>query len=541
MTHSRGTLRLAAISASFCQAAATIWQKLTRLDQLAVTEQLVALSSKLKARKVAPLAVPLPTIWDARRFTWDPMHTCNTAVCDECCLRSSTLAGQRRSRFWNRVQSNSSKPLRVLSIGNSVSRWNKSFVSRRLVDSIRRVAPEGAPIASLNQTHVIGGISAQHEYFCGRNRNLDKAGRPIASDQIERLHDDADLVLVHFHTSLSMHSGLTISSVGNPAVQFEKTIRSLLQLPSSPLVVMVSHCIVRDIDCMSTRLDSGVRCVYVVEKINGNVLNRSTAAFEPSVRRFERTMAAHYGLTFVDTCAAMRHALKRSKVTCPIARKRASLFATEDELLDWAFADNMHLTHAGLSLQACAVAYATFAAPQAYGEEYALPEPLTYSRGALGGEKPVFCAMAGQAPLALLPGIRRRGWRVRTGGAGSSKKWLFSNATGATLHMRTPKACTSILLELYMHHDLPLGTISVTIDDVLVGTVDLCCPAPGCVGVPVGQGIYQTIRVPSSGQLTSTVHKVVLRNAPRPAGQASPCAKLGKEVSVLAFIGMSGE
>ena len=104
--------------------------------------------------------------------------------------------------------------------------------------------------------------------------------------------------------------------------------------------------------------------------------------------------------------------------------------------------------------------------------------------------------------------------------------------------MVTPKACTSILLEVYMHHDMPLGTISVTIDGVLAGTVDPCCPAPGCPGVPVGQGIYNSTRVPSSGHLKNRVHHVVLTNAPRPDGQESACAKRGAEISLLAFVGM---
>ena len=100
---------------------------------------------------------------------------------------------------------------------------------------------------------------------------------------------------------------------------------------------------------------------------------------------------------------------------------------------------------------------------------------------------------------------------------------------------------TRLLLELYTHHDLPLGGVEVVVDDRIVARrVETCCPAPQCKGVPRGQGVYHAFAVPphSAAPLPLKKHTITINVVPRGEDEPPLCAKEGHNVSIVGLIGL---
>jgi hypothetical protein len=77
----------------------------------------------------------------------------------------------------------------------------------------------------------------------------------------------------------------------------------LLELPKQPVVLYISHCLLADFKLEEGDVDQhGLK----------DKVWRPLGQFETS-REFERKLAAHYGLLYVDTCAAFRSFMEASR------------------------------------------------------------------------------------------------------------------------------------------------------------------------------------------------------------------------------------
>jgi len=166
---------------------------------------------------------------------------------------------------------------------------------------------------------------------------------------------------------------------------------------------------------------------------------------------------------------------------------------------------------------------------------------------------------AGKGPGAVgkLPSWVRRadGWSwARHGGANGSKAFMHTTTPGARMHVRTPRPARAFLLQVYQHHERPLGRLRVEVPGMrelgrhAVGAVaggavagvqllDPCCAHPGCPGKPIGKGGYTMMRVPASGFLPRPTTDLTLTGL-APEGP-SECARLGAELSMAGMVGLA--
>ena len=92
---------------------------------------------------------------------------------------------------------------------------------------------------------------------------------------------------------------------------------------------------------------------------------------------------------------------------------------------------------------------------------------------------------------------------------------------------------------MYRHHELGLGRVLVHAAGMASPTaIETCCMAPGCPGVPRGQGFYYSMRVPRMGYLPAPTSALTVTVASR-KGRRSPCARAGSEISIASVIGVS--
>ncbi|CAE8588830.1 unnamed protein product [Polarella glacialis] len=121
------------------------------------------------------------------------------------------------------------------------------------------------------------------------------------------------------------------------------------------------------------------------------------------------------------------------------------------------------------------------------------------------------------------------GWRMEKGGKGGMKRWWHANEVGAKMSFATPP-CNSVSLEIYKHHEIPMGMIEVRVDGNAT-QIDACCPSP-CVGFP-GQGIYAS-QVVGEGLLL-VPHHVEITLLER--NYSTQCASLGNQFSLVGVFG----
>eukprot|EP00966_Prymnesium_polylepis_P019257 444146-Prymnesium_polylepis.1 len=152
---------------------------------------------------------------------------------------------------------------------------------------------------------------------------------------------------------------------------------------------------------------------------------------------------------------------------------------------------------------------------------------------------PVFCLESQRSNLRIGPSST--GWQERRQNvSGGEKVWLQATEVGSTLYLHTPRAANAYKLEVYMHHQLPLGQLSVTfqgLPSVPATVIDPCCAAPGCPGVPVGRGVYRPFRVPASGSLPSGTHTLVVTVLGRRSSSLTRCVNSGAEASIVGLVG----
>ena len=131
---------------------------------------------------------------------------------------------------------------------------------------------------------------------------------------------------------------------------------------------------------------------------------------------------------------------------------------------------------------------------------------------------------------------------LQHGGRRGDKEWLFAETAGATIAHASPLPVTHFKLSLYTHHELGLGRLRATIlreDSASAAApptvIDPCCPAPGCVGAPKGQGLYREFRVPRENSLPAGQYTLRLEVVAQPAGL---CARGGSQVSLRRVAGL---
>ena len=145
---------------------------------------------------------------------------------------------------------------------------------------------------------------------------------------------------------------------------------------------------------------------------------------------------------------------------------------------------------------------------------------------------------------------RADGWSwVRRGGADGSKAFMHTTTPGARMHVRTPRPARAFLLQVYQHHERPLGRLRVELPGMrepgrhaggaVAGAqlLDSCCEHPGCPGKPIGKGGYTMMRVPASGFLPRPTTDLTLTGL-APEGP-SACARAGAELSIAGMVGLA--
>lgn len=234
----------------------------------------------------------------------------------------------------------------------------------------------------------------------------------------------------------------------------------------------------------------------------------------------------------------------------------AAAFRAVTDLLPRFFGvdDPAHYARAGAELQSCLVSHAVLAAPASSPPRRGLPaanalgpDDWVHMCGTSGEGKhclerdvdvPVFCLTSKDGSLA--PTNASRGWSAQTGGKENSKRWLRATRAGARLRVDVPMAALAFKVEIYRHHELPLGRISVAAAGLdAPQVIDPCCAAPGCPGIPIGQGTYASVRVPPVGYLPRRTSSLEITVLPKPA--PSKCKVGGTQVSLAGVVGLVEE
>ena len=222
------------------------------------------------------------------------------------------------------------------------------------------------------------------------------------------------------------------------------------------------------------------------------------------------------------------------------------------------------------TLQGCLVSHAVLDAPLlrgrwrrgtegggTRGHQLALPPIMLRARdaallcgtgGGKGGhcsdasyaEEPSFCLTAREGNLHL--GNESMGWMaMHKGGAGGSKAFFFTKSPGAQLRLVTAQPAAAFLVEVYRHHERPLGALRFEVPGSGAPPQDVepCCPHPGCKGLPVGRGAYELFRVPAAGFLRQPMRELTISVlAQRSASLPGGCAHVGWEASIAGLIGL---
>eukprot|EP00035_Acanthoeca_spectabilis_P027350 m.466235 g.466235 ORF g.466235 m.466235 type:complete len:536 (-) comp25043_c0_seq1:91-1698(-) len=438
--------------------------------------------------------------------------------CGPCCRERAARTGARVEQF-RRLLLSGAATINISVVGNSVARQNDFATTRDFVQSLEAMAP----LTTFDVRHqaVAGGFEPKHLMQCG-----------AAAAELET----ADVIVVEWSSPAGVHSALD--------TEFERLIRRFISLPRQPLVIYISHCTMADFSTdPDWAADPGRKSVGEPD------------GYWETLRVYERKLAAFYGIPFVDTCAAFTSFL-RSGEPCDDVHPDL-LLNHSTELIPLLLPDYLHQNERLNQLQACLMTAAVIGPP-------ACDPTSQHSLGALppragrslleqvgpdglkfvsfdevkSSKMPVFCLTARDGTLLVDPAGVASGWQLKQGGAGGQKKWLFTNETKARFATRTPAPATHYTVEVYTHHDLPLGLVRVVVNGTST-IIDPCCPAPQCAGTLKGRGLYKGFRVPEAGELPLAAHPLVIEVLERPRSLPTVCAQKGAAVSVAGVIGFA--
>eukprot|EP00038_Savillea_parva_P024262 m.43511 g.43511 ORF g.43511 m.43511 type:complete len:557 (+) comp6419_c0_seq1:511-2181(+) len=474
-----------------------------------------------KVDKRTSLSACDPTQWPTDRARAAVASACAnvSSRCGDCCTNQATRSGARIEAFRRiLMDTDTSNTINISVVGNSVARQNDFATTRLFVDALRQVAPLGRQFA-IQHRAVAGGFEPKHLMQCG-----------AAASELSSAH----VVVVEWSSPTGPEAKLDTA--------FEQLIRQFIALPQQPLIVYISHCTLAD---FSYDADWAAH--------PGRKTVGEPDGYWETMRVYERKLAALYNLPFVDTCAAFKSFLA-GYTTCNDVSPGMILNRSTD-LIPLFAPDYLHQNELGNELQSCLVAQTVLGGPPCDETSRDLLNPLPDRQGkglleALGptgqpfvsltedntSTQAVFCMSARDGTLSLDPAGKASGWIQRVGGAGGQKVWLSSNTSGARFATRTPRPATHYKVELYAHHDLPLGLVRVIVNGSITD-IDPCCPAPQCAGTLQGRGLYKGFRVPHVGEFPLAAHPIEFQVIERPNGTASVCAVAGNDVSLAGMIG----
>jgi len=474
-------------------------------------------------------------------FSWE--DGCRNHCCAECAIQLPLMFDSPQAlRFRQKVLDSDTKTLTMVTIGNSVARENGYQTMKSFQQTMQAQYPDIEWQTELNRG-ITGGSSQQTMY------------RTLSSKKAKDFHG-ADVIVIQY--SQFAHC--------EQCIYAEELLRVLLSMESQPLVILVEHVTRAAFDPDISEADTKfyVNNVSLWEEISAS----------------ERGLAAHYNLPFVSMSAAVKtfamneastkktfldelpHKAEHS--TCLAQKLHGKLQSSlrsmnAKEILSKFYNDHLHFSPAGNAMAGCLLADAATSiiqstASTATGSRVAkLPGPFladTKRRmGALSKSVTAFVNSTHHNSLfsqllntsievadketGNLGDSYLKHFRFRQGGRGGKKVWLHTTAPGAVIMFVTPKPCTMLQLEMYKHHELPMGSAEVRIDGVLVKTLDACCPKT-CVdnGDGIKRGWYYVETL--AEKLENKIHEIEIKVITKTATQ---CELLGNQFDVTSVIG----
>ena len=400
--------------------------------------------------------------------------------CCSACVLSAIRPGATLRALAAGISQRTVRRVRMLTLGNSVAGSSHGATSRVFLEAMRARFPLVEWELAM---HAAGGFDAGHmmhlmasrrEYFEGHNLFF-LQWHKVQSDLLRRL------------------------------------LRTLRKLFPHTAVVIIQHC---------------PHAVF-----NGKCMLHCTS---PTWRaelladlQLQMNVAAAFDVPLVPTCRAFEWLARPSACNRHLSSKPS--LRSLDRLFVEMFAlnDPVHYSEASSTMEGCLVADLFLSAgsnatahadPRAAAGGHAHTLPPGPSDATEEETKWMLDAHEEDDHRAgLQPNPGSVGWQSVRGGQRGSKRWLQAREVGAVAHFRV-EACTSLLLEFYKHHDLPLGLLEVTVDGRVTKRLDACCQTH-CVGIP-GQGFYFSERIASG--LPATQHEVVLTVIPRELPRARP-------------------
>ena len=475
------------------------------------------------------------------------INGCRDSCCAECALQLPLMnESPQAQRFRQKVLDKSTAEMMMVTIGNSVARENNFETMRSFQETMKADFPTIQWKTNLDEG-ITGGVSQQSMY------------RKIAAEKAKDFHG-ADVIVIQY--SMFAHCEQCIFA--------EELLRTLLELDSQPLVILVEH-IARG------GFDPDIR------KVEWQYYNNNATLWE-EISAGERGLAAHYNLPFVSMRAAvktlaMEQSKKKQTFLDELPHKNENSLCLAEKAVDSSshesisastilakfYNDHLHFSPAGNSMAGCLLADAAksiikSAAPLVPGLLFTLPGPFladTKERmGASSRSETVFISSThhkslfpkhlstltdaeltehneGESQRVTEEGSYIENFRFRKGGRGGKKVWLHTTVPGAVFSFVTPKPCTTVQMELYRHHELPMGAAEVSIDGKLIRTLDACCEKT-CVdnGDGVKRGWYYVETLAEA--LENKVHTVEIKVI---AKKTTQCTVLGNQFDISSIIG----
>lgn len=482
-------------------------------------------------------------------MTWE--DGCRNSCCAECALQLPIMhRSPQAQRFRRKVLDKTTKTMKMVTIGNSVARENNFQTMRSFQATMQADFPHIQWTTDLNQG-ITGGVSQQTMY------------RSLHSEKAKDFHG-ADVIVIQY--SQFAHC--------EQCIYAEELLRVLLALESQPLVILVEHIARGGFDPN-------------IPKAEWRWYNNNVTLWE-EISAGERGLAAHYNLPFVSTRAGVKTFIMDETETkktfleeLPYKSVHSACLAdkTPEKLhsslrsmdakaiLSSYYNDHLHFSQLGNAMAGCLLAdtarsiVKSSAASIEQNAVATLPGPFladTKERmGATSKSETVFISSthhkslfpqhlstltekeltastaAGGATRVTEGQSYLENFRFRQGGRGGKKVWLHTTTPGAVLSFVTPKPCTTIQLEMYKHHELPMGSAEVRIDGQLVKTLDACCPKT-CIdnGDGIKRGWYYVETL--AEKLENKVHTVEVKVVPKASTQ---CTELGNQFDISSIIG----
>jgi len=242
-------------------------------------------------------------------------------------------------------------------------------------------------------------------------------------------------------------------------VFFENFLRSLLSLPQKPLVMVVLHCHLQQLSARPNALSKrgfsskGDRIKFEAEKVRA------------------KTLAHHYSLPVVSGCSAIDQLYDGSCLDEAPIDDESMLMAAF-----YAPGDKIHYNRAAMGMEGCLLSDLVANGHLVEEDSDELPTRLGRVSDAL---KTIWAnsTMRDSFNPQLLNGFTRQ-----QGGRGGNKVWYENTEDNASLTFET-KPATHLALVYYMHPELPMGVVRVSVDGAVWTDLDACC-SKQCEGIP---------------------------------------------------------